>query len=117
MTRVFIAMCVATALISPAMALDTFTAGDLAAACEEKDAFDAGLCIGYAAGFSAALTTSGATCSPPEVTLGQLGKVVAQHLREHPEQYHLAPSHVVKGVLMKAFPCVSMPLPTPKPSQ
>lgn len=50
-------------------------------------------------------STSGLTCIPSGVTLGQSMAVVKKYLRDHPENWNWKASWIVSVAIMEAFPC------------
>lgn len=44
-------------------------------------------------------------CLPEEVTVGQLVRVVVQHMNQYPAGLHMLASPQVEGALSTAFPC------------
>lgn len=70
-----------------------------------------GLCAGYIAGINdseMSHVTSGkgrSYCSPPEVQIDQLAKVVQKYLADNPAQLHLPGSVLVVRALEQSFPC------------
>ena len=66
-------------------------------------------CLGYIQGISDVSghnTISGwRACGPEDLTGLQAMDIVLKHLREHPEDRHLAASSLVARALAEAFPC------------
>jgi hypothetical protein len=99
----FLSLPVAADVLTPA-----FESGSsLLSECEEP--VMEFVCIGYV---TAVFDTSkGKTwegyryCTPPNVTPGQLQKIVIKHLNEHPEKLHKSASSLVQEALFEAFPC------------
>jgi Rap1a immunity proteins len=87
MRKLIVALCIASALISPAMA--TNTAGELAGMCEDGASQNVGFCAGYAEGLAETLQATGQTCPPKEATLEQALKVIKKYVADHPESHHL----------------------------
>lgn len=77
--------------------------GEKAARSEEADFLSASRFMGYVTGVSDSL--GGSICVPENVTVGQLGAVVTKYLNDHPDQWHLAGSHLVAKALEATFPC------------
>ena len=72
--------------------------------------YDAGNCLGFAAGIVDAETVNGVVqqkrfCVPTSVTGSQLVKVIAKYGDAHPEKLHMPAVWFVFEALEKAFPC------------
>ena len=68
--------------------------------------------VGYRGGFFDGYVTGVADtsigkdfCPSPDVTAGQLPKIAAKYLKDHPERLHLDASRLVIDSLRAAFPC------------
>ena len=69
-----------------------------------------GFCRGYVAGVADILENREVAgyraCIPtPTVEIGQLGDIVTNFLREHPEERNLTGANIVALALSQAFPC------------
>lgn len=80
--------------------------------------FDVGTCSGYLKGiretnelhriFAKELGVEPSTllfCTPNEVSVEQLARIVVKFLKENPEQLHAHEMHLAWEALYKAFPC------------
>ena len=66
--------------------------------------FDGAAYLGYVIGV-ADTTDSILWCGPEHITQGQIAKVVAKYLGNHPEKLHLSADSLVIESLKSAFPC------------
>jgi hypothetical protein len=74
--------------------------------CSGDNAFQSGLCMGFVAGISDAMSIAAIkACFPPGVTVGQTADVVKRFLGQHPERRHEAAVFLVAAALAEAFPC------------
>jgi hypothetical protein len=74
--------------------------------CSGDNAFQSGLCMGFVAGISDAMSLAAIkACFPPGVTVGQTADVVKRFLGQHPERRHEAAAGLVAQALSEAFPC------------
>jgi hypothetical protein len=69
---------------------------------DAHESFNAGYCLGYVEGISAA---SPDACPGPDVTLSQLERVVVKFLQDNPEKLDRDQGVLVVMALSKAFPC------------
>lgn len=89
----------------------TFTVGQLGAACAQLESRplspSTALCTGYVGGVFDGLLEADALpfCIPPEVSVGQAGRVVAKWASDHPEYHHRPAVVAVVASMAKAFPC------------
>jgi hypothetical protein len=107
MRRLIVALCIASALISPAMAANT--AGELAEMCEDGASQNVGFCAGYAEGLAETLQATGQTCPPTEATLEQALKVIKKYVADHPESHHVPAVLMAVRAVKEAFPCKAGP--------
>ena len=107
MRRLIVALCIASALISPAMAANT--AAELAEMCEDGASQNVGFCAGYAEGLAETLQATGQTCPPKEATLEQALKVIKKYVADHPESHHLPAVLMAVQAVKEAFPCKAGP--------
>ena len=63
-----------------------------------------GAYLGYVIGVADA-TDSIIWCAPEHITQGQIAKVVAKYLGNHPEKLHLSATSLVIESLISTFPC------------
>lgn len=107
-------MLVATASVGNCRSFKT--GSELLDECSEANSgFNSGVCIGYIIAIADVSNCSkdvggkyvgGFSWQPPEgVTIGQLEKVVAKWLNNHPEKLHFGASGLVADALKTAFPC------------
>ena len=102
----------------------------------EMDFLNSGLCQGFMLGFRDGIGLSiamlkhndssltylkgsiedFAVCTPDNVDLGQVVRIVLKYIREHPEQAHLPSAELIVLAEFTAFPCAT-PTPTSKPKQ
>jgi hypothetical protein len=86
--------------------------------CKGSTPYDEALCAIYVAGvadtirFFAALPNSDSSpegpktlCVPKTVTQGQVGKVFAKYLNDHPQDLHFPATVLAFKSLVEAFPC------------
>ena len=74
--------------------------------CSGDNTFQSGLCMGFVAGISDAMSIAAIkACFPPGVTAGQTADVVKRFLGQHPERRHEAAAGLVAQALSEAFPC------------
>jgi len=76
--------------------------------CQSSDVFYKGVCGGYIIGvvdMSDGKTWDGYSYCLPDVSIGQLKKIVIKHLNDHPEKLHLSASSLINFALTSAFPC------------
>ncbi|MEK6804184.1 MAG: Rap1a/Tai family immunity protein [Nitrospirota bacterium] len=77
--------------------------GEKANRSEKADYLSASRFMGYVTGVADSL--GGSICIPESVTISQLGAIVTKYLNEHPDEWHLAGSHLVTKALRVTFPC------------
>jgi hypothetical protein len=85
---------------------------DLLTWCKEiEEDGNTDACLSYVAGVSDTLAWQAIVyresiiCRRRDVTQGQLGRIVLEFLREHPDDLEYAASSLVRFALTEAFPC------------
>jgi hypothetical protein len=68
----------------------------------QAEAWKDGNCIGLVRGVYSALPTA---CAAPNVTAGQMIRVVVKYLQDHPEKLNLRDVDLIRLALEAAFPC------------
>lgn len=74
-------------------------------------AMDAGRCIGYIEGFLSGYSAgrrapvSVGYCLPPTVSKGQIARVIAKKVEDHPELENAPQLAGMLGIMMGAWPC------------
>lgn len=84
---------------------------------ETGNSVDFGYCVGYVEGVSdmidmeqTRVNVDGSTnkayiCTSPDVTAGQMLRVVQKFIKDHPETQHYAAPALINNAFVKAFPC------------
>jgi Rap1a immunity proteins len=103
----------------------------------EMDFLNSGLCQGFMLGFRDGIGLSIAmlkhndsslsylkgsiedlaVCTPDNVEVGQVVRIVLKYIRDHPEQAHLPSAQLIVLAEFNVYPCTVTPTPAPKPKQ
>jgi hypothetical protein len=113
-------------LAMPAAAIAGDSGDELRQKCEDSSDVSFGYCFGYIRGTiesaeyartlryetiapesdaASAISAPPALCIPADVTLGQLQKVIAKYMDNHPDELHRSASVLTIEAVSKAFPC------------
>jgi len=84
-----------------------YTGNKLLQLCESNNLFEDALCVGYIAGVSDMLDNISfvQSCTPNNVTMGQLQKIVVKNAYLAPEHLHRPAYQFVAVVLAATYPC------------
>ncbi len=81
-----------------------YSGNELKTKCNDSNAFEKGLCMGYIAAVIDAY--SGLyICPPSNSTLGQSTDMVKKYMSDNPSQLHRSADVIVTSAMSKDFPC------------
>ncbi len=130
--KILLALTLLLGWMAPTHAANEFTGNNLQIACRSfvamvygtgqvsDDGYDAGVCMGFLAGFPAgqeiqnyvgagykSTALNRGYCVPEAANKGQIAQVLVKYLNAHPEKLHYQPGVLMYLALAEAFPCKS----------
>ena len=114
MKKIIYALTISLAMWQvPAYAVYFEDGNDMWKNCADSDGksnFYSGMCLGYIAGAVDSITSNIKDCLPAGTQLGQIRDLVANHLRDNPQDRHLPASWIVNRSLYVAYCPAGTPL-------